>query len=70
MLVDILNKLLMMSFFMSLLNVVRHAYYFIQAFFTSTPEEPTKYRISNTSLIILGVSIAYLLSVIFTGIQL
>ena len=70
MLVDILNKLLMMSFFMSLLNVVRHAYYFIQAFFTSTAEEPTKYRISNTSLIILGVSIAYLLSVIFTGIKL
>ena len=70
MLVDILNKILILSFFMSCLTTLRHGYYFIQAFLSSTEETPVKYRISNTSLILLGISIAYILSVIFTGITL
>lgn len=70
MLVDILNKILILSFFMSCLTTLRHGYYFIQAFLSSTEETPVKYRISNISLILLGISIAYILSVIFTGITL
>lgn len=58
-----------MLFFMSLLNVMRHAYYFIQAFFQSTLEEPKKYKLEKTSLILLGLSLAYILTVIFTGIK-
>ncbi len=68
MLIDILNKILLILFFMSCLNVIRHGYYFIQAVLTSTDEEPKKYKISNVSLYLLSLSIAYILSVIFTGI--
>lgn len=68
MILEIINKVLVILFFMSALTTVRHAYYFIQAFFTSTDENPVKYRISNTSLILLCMSISYILSTIFTGI--
>lgn len=67
MLTVILNKLLLVLFFMALLNTLRHTYYFIQAFFTSTEEQPIKYRLPSTSLWLLGMSLAYILTVIFTG---
>ncbi len=70
MLTVILNKVLIMFFFMACLNTIRHTYYFIQAFFQSSEEEPRKYRLQNTSLILLGVSVAYILTVLFTGIKL
>ncbi len=69
MLVEIINKVLLILLFMSSLNVIRHTYYFIQSFMTSTEETPLKYKISNTSLFVLSASIAYVLSVIFTGIK-
>ncbi len=65
----LLNKVLMVLFFISLLNTIRHTYYFIQAIVTSTEEQPIKYVISKNSLILLGLSISYVLSVIFTGIK-
>jgi hypothetical protein len=65
----LLNKLFIVLFFVSLLNTVRHTYYFIQAIVTSTEEQPIKYVIPKTSLILLGLSIAYILSSIFTGIE-
>jgi len=55
---------------MAFLNTFRHCYYFIQVWFTSTEEVPAKYKLNNKSLIILGVSIAYLLTTLFTGIKL
>ena len=68
MLIVILNKIFLILFFMSCLNVIRHTYYFLQAGLTSTEEEPKKYRISKISLTLLSISIAYVLSVFFTGI--
>jgi hypothetical protein len=65
----LLNKLFTIVFFMAILNVTRHFYYFSQAMVTSTEEQPVKYVINNTSLTLLGLSIAYILSVIFTGIN-
>jgi hypothetical protein len=65
----LLNKLFIVLFFVSLLNTVRHTYYFIQAIVTSTEEQTIKYVISKTSLTLLGLSIAYILSSIFTGIE-
>jgi len=65
----LLNKLLMMLFFISLLNTLRHGYYFIQALVTSTEEQPIKYVVSKKSLLLLGLSIAYMLTTIFTGIK-
>ena len=70
MLIDVVNKILILIFFMSFLNTFRHVYYFIQALFTSTPEVPVKYKISKTSLLLLGASIAYLLMTLFTGVKL
>lgn len=67
--IDILNKILIMLFFLSSLNIIRHFYYFIQAFFTTSEDNPVKYKITKTSLLLLGISIAYILSVIFTGIK-
>jgi len=52
----------MLVFFMSLLNVIRHAYYLIQAWIASTEEQPIKYRLNNTSLWILSFSLAYVIT--------
>ena len=65
----LLNKLFIVLFFVSLLNALRHAYYFIQAIVSSTEEQSIKYVIPKTSLTLLGLSIAYILSSIFTGIE-
>jgi len=69
MLLDILNRLFVVLFFMSALNTLRHTYYFIQTWFTSTPEEPLKYKLTEKSLAMLGLSLAYVLASIFTGIK-
>jgi hypothetical protein len=66
---DIIDRILMVLFFMSLLNTVRHAYFFIQAFFISTEDAPTKYILREKSLIFLGVSIAYIITSLITGIK-
>jgi hypothetical protein len=69
MLIDTLNKILFVLFFLSCLNVIRHTYFFIQTWFLSTDEEPVKYTINSRSIILLGVSISYILTVILTGIK-
>lgn len=65
---EIINKILVMLFVLSTLNVIRHTYYFIQAWVKSDEETHTKYRMGNISLIFLGLSLAYTISSIFTGI--
>ncbi len=67
MLVDALNKLVVILFMLSLLNSFRHLYYFIQIWVSSTDEEPLKYKITEKSLFLLGVSISYVLATFFTG---
>jgi len=70
MMIDILNRVLLILVFLSCFNIIRHFYYFTQAFLTNSEENPIKYKINKTSLILLGISISYVLSVIFTGIKL
>jgi hypothetical protein len=72
MLIEILNKVFTVIFFMACLTTFRHGYYFIQAYLLSKGEEleqPVKYKLTKTSLLYLGISIAYILTVIFTGIK-
>lgn len=69
MIIELVNKILMTLFFMSLLNVIRHLYYFIQAFIQSSEEESRKYKLSTKSLLLLGISLGYILTIIFTGIK-
>jgi len=70
MFLDILNKILTIVFFMSVLNVTRHAYYFIQAWVKSSGESPQKYILSGSSLWVLSVSLAYILCTIINCITL
>lgn len=59
---QLLYNFYMLVFFMSLLNVIRHGYYLIQAWIASTEEQPIKYRLNNTSLWILSFSLAYVIT--------
>ena len=67
MFLGIINKILMGIFFMSCLTTIRHSYFFILAILSSTDEQSVKYRLSTTSLIFLGMSLAYILSTLVTG---
>jgi len=69
MLLTIINKVLVVLFFLACLTALRHGYYIIQASLTSTEENPRKYVLSKKTLLLLGLSVAYILSTIFTGIQ-
>ena len=70
MILTLINKVLIIIFFLSILNIIRHTYYFIQLWLQSDIENPVKYKITNRSLLFLGLSIAYILMAIFTGIGL
>lgn len=61
---ELLYDFYMLVFFMSLLNVVRHGYYLVQAWIASTEEQPIKYRMENKSLWILSFSLAYVITTI------
>lgn len=68
MLIDIINKILVILYVLSCLNMIRHSYYFIQAWVKSNEDNPQKYRMGNISLILLGLSLAFIISSVFTGI--
>lgn len=68
MLVTLINKALLMVLIMACLNLIRHSYYFMQAWLTSEEETPEKYKISNKSLWVLSLSIGYIISSIFYGV--
>lgn len=69
MLNEIMNKGLIILYILASLLILRHGYYFLQTLLTTTEEEPKKYKLDKTSLFFLGLSIAYVLSAIFTGIK-
>ncbi len=54
---------------MSTFNVIRHSYYFIQAWVKSNSDNPEKYVISNYSLWVLSMSLAYIITSIINGIS-
>jgi len=63
-----INKVMLMLCFMSILNIIRHFYYFIQAWVKSDTETPQKYLLNNNSLWLLSLSIGYTLVAIFSGV--
>ena len=67
---DIVNKILFIIFFLSSLNVFRHFYYVVQSWLTTDTNNTITYKITKIELFLLGLSIAYILSSIFTGITL
>lgn len=66
--IEMINRILVLLFVFGILNIFRHGYYFIQAWVKSKDDAPMKYTMGNTSLIFLGLSLAYIISSIFTGI--
>ena len=64
MVIDILNKISYIIFFMGVLNIIREAFFFIRAWFVTE-----RIVLKTTELIILGASIAYVLACICTGIK-
>jgi len=69
MLIAIINKILLVAFITAIVNLFWHLFYAIQAW-TKNPEQNTKYILSSRSLLLLGLSIAYVLTSIITGINL
>lgn len=65
---SLLNKVLFVLFFMSILNILRHLW---KVFMILRNDNiPNKYELSKQELIFLGLSIAYLFTTIFTKISL
>lgn len=69
MIIEILNRILLIIFVLSMLNTIWHIFFFIQAY-AKAEQENTKYIVSRRSLLILGLSIAYIITSIITGIKL
>jgi ABC-type enterochelin transport system permease subunit len=65
----LLNKIMYVLFFLCTLNTIRHAYYFAQTLIMAGEDVSAKYRLNNKNLILLGLSIAYIITCIFTGIK-
>jgi len=65
---SLLDKILVLIFFMSILNLVRHIWNIFMVL--RNEDVPNKYELSKRELIFLGISVAYILTTIFTGIKL
>ena len=59
-----ITRLLTFVLILSILNVIRHIYYMIQSLLTNE-----RYVISKFSLYQLGFAIAYMFTIIITGIK-
>ena len=69
MLLAILDKVLMVIFILSLLNIIRTSFFLIGSFLKSNSEVPEKFRLEKTELRVLGLSIAYVIGVMITGLH-
>jgi len=65
MLIDIIDKLLLFLFLLSSLNVIRNSFFLIKNIV-----DKERFILNKSSLIVLGVSIAYILLVLIDGIKL
>jgi hypothetical protein len=68
MIIDIINKVLIVLFCFASINTLRHIYYFIQAWISSNNDETVRYKLEPTQLFFLGLSISYIITGIITGI--
>ena len=59
----IINKLMYMVLFLSILNTVRHGFLFFLKF-----TDAERYKISDTSVLLLGLSVSFILMCIFNGV--
>ena len=64
--VFLINKVLLVIFVMSVLNCLKHVWNIIKGL---REEVPTKYVISYWDRFLLGLSISYIITTVFTGFQ-
>jgi hypothetical protein len=64
---SLLNKGLFILFFLSIFNISRHVWKIFMKL--RDADVPNKYELTKSELIFLGISFAYLISTIFTGIR-
>lgn len=62
----LLNKILLVLFIMSLFNCLKHVWNIIDGLREVVPQ---KYEISSTDRFLLGLSISYIITTLFTGLQ-
>ena len=65
MIIEIINKMLIMLLFMSIINVVRHVFYISLLLI----KNEGKYILKNEELRLLAISIAYILMTIVNGVK-
>lgn len=66
-LISLLDKLLYVALFMSILFIIRHAFLFFR---NLMDVEPKRYSLTRTELVYLGLSVAYIINCIINGINL
>ena len=59
---ELVSKLLFFVFFLSMFNLLRHGFYIVQHLINSE-----KYMLDKKTLLILGLSLACVFTIIFTG---
>ena len=62
--IDGLNKILLILFILSILNVVRHTFFVVRFYMNDK-----RFSLGRTSLILLGLSISYIVVGIIEGIK-
>lgn len=62
---EIVNKILIIIYVLAILNCVRHVYNIVLIMIN---DAKGKYILSNSALLIVGISIAYIITGILTGI--
>jgi hypothetical protein len=61
---DISSKIMFFVFFMSSLNILRHIW---KILIELRKEEPQKVQYTKTDIVLLGCSVSYILTTLFTG---
>lgn len=64
MMIDILNKVLLFLFFLSILNVIRHGFFLIRNFI-----DKERFMLEGRTLLFLGMSIAYIFLILIDGVK-
>jgi len=66
--IEIINKIMVILYVLSCLNVIRHSLIFVRQFRELDNDENMRYKITKSSLLILGLSISYIITGIINGI--
>jgi len=58
----LLHKFLLLLFILSILNILRNIWFIIDSY-----KKTVKFQITNKSLLLLGISVSYFFTILFSG---